>query len=384
VNVVKGVYRARFGGLVQLVEEGILLRSLWSGTRMLPWPTIYTVSPRAYGRAGLRGRIKVLLMSGETVTLPAPLGRPTGPDPKFDQALAEIGNAIVRHGTTRHRRDEDAVPLAFRVAAAVDARESHGGLRRARIPSMVFAIIGIIGCCGAIHAFARDQPTYSAYRNAQPCTAIAAAAGTAPHAWCIVSDGVVQNGVDNASGDVTALVLGPQLSSSPDGSPMVGSQSSQEAVFRDPQPRFDGDENASGVTYTVENGSSYVATVSWTGQTFQTVDSPVPQEASDLASVAAASAWMLLWLLVIASRYRHSRRPRVIRAVKLTLFAAFIAGAATCVRVQPGSMGVGLSWTVGLGLILAAGLNALDALWFRYGRPRLKRLPSSPPWLAQR
>jgi hypothetical protein len=384
VNVVKGVYRARFGGLVQLVEEGILLRSLWSGTRMLPWPTIHTVFPRTYGRAGLRDRIKVLLMSGETVTLPAPLGRPIGPDPEFDRALAEIGNAIVRHGTTRNRRDEDEIPLSFRVAAAVDARESHGGLRRARIPSMVFAVVGIIGCCGAIHAFVRDQPTYSAYRNAQPCTAAAAMAGTAPHAWCIVSDGVIQNTVNSPGGDATALVLGPQLSPSLDGTPEPGSQPWQEAVFRDPQPRFDGDENAGGVTYTVENGSSYVATVSWTGQTFQTVDSPVPQRVYDTGSIAAALAWTLLWLLVVASRYRSSRRPRIVRAVKLTLFAAFFAGVATCVRVQPGSMGVGLVWALSLGLILAAGLNVLDALWFRYGRPRLRQLPSTPPWMAQR
>ena len=279
----------------------------------------------------------------------------------------------------RGHPQEDAIPTAFRVTAALDAAEMRGGLRRARIPSLLLAIIGIIGCCGSIHAFMRDQPVYSAYRNAQPCSAEAAADGTAPHSWCLVSDGVVQTTFTDANNnDVTAIVFGPQQTGPP-----PPSLSSQQADFRDPQPQLDNTEDGSGATYVAENGSTYIATVTLGGQTLQTENSPVPQRVYDFASIGAAFAWTLLWLLVIYSRFRKSRRPRVLRGVKLTLLAGCIAAIATCIRAQPGYTGVSLVWTGVLALILAAVFNVLDALWFRYGVLRLKQIPQVPTWSAR-
>ena len=163
----------------------------------------------------------------------------------------------------------------------------------------------------------------------------------------------------------------------------TGSTLWQEAVFRDPQPQFDNAANAGGVTYIAENGSTYVATVTFKGQTLQTMDSPVSQHVYDVADIGVAFAWTLLWLLVIYSRYRKSRRPRILRGVKLTLLAGFVAAAVTCVRAQPGYTGVSLVWTGGLALILAVVLNVLGALWFRYGLLRLKQIPQVPTWSAR-
>lgn len=383
------IYRTAFGGRVELVEDGILLRSIWSGTRMLPWALVKAVYVGPLSQQTAYRRIEVSLASGEIVVLPAPLSRPYRADPEFDKAFAGFDHAFKRqnkahahdhaHGHSRDHDHEpaDAIPPEYLAAAAIDAVEARGGLRRARIPAMLLAVAGIIGCGGSVHAFERDQPVYSGYRNAQPCSEHDAAAGTAPHDWCIVTDGWIQNTLADANGDITAVSLGPELPSSSyplqSSDTDVLSEPTQLAVFRDPQPIFDGADNVQGVSYVARNGSGYVASITFNDETIQTVNSPEPQHVYDIASIIAAFSWTFLWLFVFYRRYRPGRRPRVARAMKLTLLAGFIAAFATCIRAQPGYFGVSPAWTGVLALILAVGLNALGELWYRLGVAQLRR-----------
>lgn len=241
----------------------------------------------------------------------------------------------------------------------------RGGARRNGLLHAMIALIGALGVLFMVAMGDQDFGPQGAFGPVPTCSAAAAVDGTAPQAWCTVTDARVIEVDRDESGEVTALLVGP---ASQLGKP-VDDAATADAWFGTAQPALDGIAVGDPIGFV---GSGAWApdpgdfdfgldTVTWQGRVVA-VDcedgcaTPQAERVADLAGLGAALAWPVffgLWALWIRVR-------RVLPGLRWALpalAACWLAGMTGYLADEQGTENLTPASLIWLAVVLAAVLT---------------------------
>lgn len=373
-------YRSR-GARVRVDDEGIDVHDWYLGGLRLPWPVIVEIKAGTREIRGPRRRcLELGLVDGTSLILPAPTGPPGGSAP-FEEQAREIIEAHEAHGgaggpigPSGEARDE--IPVRYRLdqlrRVRVYAGPSRVPLLTQRVTILLFVLFltGLGSMAGAVHSHFRDIGGYDAYRAAKSCTASDSAEGGGGPEYCAVTDGVVTQALVQLNG-LYVLDVGPasQLAA---GTKQAGAK--QYAFFKADQPALGDLPAGASVDYVAADGGD-VASITYAGATYQTIDSPQSQDVYDWASVFAACGWTLLTGSLLGLRIARSRLVSWWAVPVLMITAAFLVNLVVASN-QPASRPLaslgsllGLTGAFAVSTAVLAGVSCPFVLSRRARRP---------------
>ena len=367
-------YRSR-GARVRVDDQGIDVHDWYIGGLRLPWPVILEIRDGTRAVRGVRRRcLELGLVDGTSLILPAPI-EPPGGSALFEKQARELSEAHRAHGGSGGRTGpagevQDEIPVRYRLdqlrRVEVYARPSRLPLlaKPVMMLMLLLFLVELVGIAGSVHSYTRDLGAYDAYRAAKSCTASDAAEGSAGPAYCVVTDGVVTQAVSPIAG-MYSIDVGPAAN--------LDESATQFSFFKADPSALDGLSVGTPVDYVTADGGD-VDSISYGGETYQTIESPQPQNVYDWASIFAVFGWTLLTGSLIALRLTRRSVVSWWAVPVLTITAALIVNLAVAAN-QPaakplGSLGALLGLTGTVALATAAGATALCLFVFR---PRARR-----------
>lgn len=339
-------YRAA-GGRVRIDDSGMDVYSRTDGGMRLPWTAVTDMKITISGTRFEPRFLRVNLINGRSLRLPAPVGRAPYMA-RFEAQAREIIEVYEARGSGSRANasvsgePHDEIPVTYRLDEARRIDNYAGPSRLLRfarsvllevvrpIGLVLLAVIvaGFIGLGLCIHTYMRDLPTYDAYRAASPCQAALSAEGATGPAYCKVTDGVAENGMTEPSPDVYELDLGPSEPAANDGAPGPGYIGPEQyAFFRGDQPALERLGPGQAVDYVAADGGD-VASVTVHGATYQTFDSPQAQDVFDWSSIFAAASFTLVFCCLLGLTAARQRVLGSWALLPLVFVVALITNAA--------------------------------------------------------
>jgi hypothetical protein len=264
------------------------------------------------------------MVDGSVIPLPAPTPHTRAGSDEVHRAVEEI-HRVWREADALRSEPADEVPLEYR-AAGVRQLGYRGGMLR---NGLLVAAIGVFGLLGVLVMFAGARSEFGPSGLAGvpgSCTAAAAAAGTAPHSWCTVTDGYVR-AIDHKPAGGLTLWLGPRPSSGRD--PRSGAV--QRADFDNVVPALSSVRVGDSVAYVADNGLG-VSSVTVRGVEVSTdtgsgavEGTPAGQRVAEVSGFVGAVCWPLFFG-VWAAGQRWPRRLGPARWALPAIAAVWLAG----------------------------------------------------------
>ena len=242
----------------------------------------------------------------------------------------------------------------------------------------IASVSSVVGLGDSIHSYARDLGVYDAYRAAPSCTAFDAADGNATSGYCHVSDGVV-NAVLSPDPPIYSLGVGPPSTTqvTPGVALVTFDPTPQQAFFEHDEPALAGLQLDDPVDYVTLSGGNVVS-LTVRGVTYETLDSPQPQQFWDAATIVMSSAFTLLFGFWFALRVAGRRLTTAWSAPLVAAVAAFAADLAiagpTSGDLAPPSIG---SLVLRIVLISLGATLAISVLRIVPARRRISAAQSS-------
>jgi Bacterial PH domain len=340
-------FRVGMSCRVEVNREGIAIRKLWQGTKLLPWELVSAVNAVQLLHS-VCWSIQVVLADGDVVTLP---NRFLQVEP-LHSAMTDIHQIWGEVRAEQRSEPADEVPWEHRAAAVRELRY-RGGIRRNGALLLALAVFGLLGVLLMnVSAHAEFGPSGLAGVPGS-CTAAAAAQGTAAESWCSVTDGHVRE-IDHEVDGGLILWLGSERSGKQD-----PESDAQEVEFATTVPALSALRVGDPIDYLAQTGEG-IASVTVHGVTVAAdaddlgwLEGTVAgQRIAQLSGFVGAVCWPLFFGLWAACQ-RWPRRLRVGLWALPALAAAWLTGVIGFVvddQVDPVILTGGL---IRLGLILA-------------------------------
>ena len=324
VHVEKIRYRKGIECGVVVSRQGIAVRRVWQGTKLVPWELIGAVN-LVQASWLTHWSIQITLVDGSVFTLPVLTATRVEHLQSLRTAVADMHRIWREVQAERSDEPADQVPWQYR-AAEVRELGYRGGIARNGVLLLALAVFGLLGVLLMSLSTRADFGSFSLAGAPGVCTAAASDDGSAAHSWCSVTDARVHE-IDHEQGGGLILWLGPAQFSQQD-----PETDAEEVEFAATVPALSALRVGDPIDYLAQSGVG-IASVTVQGTTVAAdtqdggaLDGTVGgQRTADDSGLIGAVCWPLFFG-VWAACQRWPRKLAFARWALPVLAAAWLAG----------------------------------------------------------